>query len=287
MRKKCYFLFLILSFWFQTMQAQSCDSLLKRIDIAIKRAENNLDSIIRYEEIPKSPEIFVVYSVVNRYYNSKYIKQKDTTLIRKFRDFQRVTWCFRGVCFNNNRAFNLGKSQILEKIQNNDLRNSVERETICVLCDKYNLDSTFIIKLLDYEDTTNLVENANAHNYGLLHRALQLTNLQNNKCITNEIFNRYSYPLIDTIHNTFIINNESDGFKINAFDLFSEAVLMISVLDKNINLSDDYYRRILDMQLPDGGWSMVENSKISNNHTTMVSLWALLEYKKKLKSFSK
>ena len=115
--------------------SQDCGLILSDVNNAIKYAQHNLDSTLNSSEQPGYIEAYLIYPVISRYYNKT--KNKDTAFIRKFQDFERTVWCFKGTCFNNSRSFYLGKKEILDKIKNNDLKDSYQRETICMLCDKY------------------------------------------------------------------------------------------------------------------------------------------------------
>ena len=149
-----------------------------------------------------------------------------------------------------------------------------------------------IIKLMNYSDTSNNTENVNANNYSLLHKALQLTSFKANKCIGTSLFERYKFSLIDTIYNKFtkpyfLAKEENNISSANSFDLFSESLLMISILDDKINISDDLYNYVINSQLPNGGWGINNDNSGSNGHATIVSLWVLLDLHKKLISVAK
>ncbi len=276
--------FLLFIFITQFSFSQNCEVMLANVNNAIQHAQHNLDSTLKASGQPEYIESYIVYPVISRYYNKT--KNKDTALIRRFPDFERSVWCYKGTCFNNNRSFYLNKKEILDKIKNNDLRDGYQRETICMLCDKYLLDTIAVIKLLDYEDTLNVSENSNAICYTLLHKVLQLSALKTNKCIDKNLFERYQFRLTNKIYSkfvdTYLFSKERDTLPSNNYDLFAESVLMISILDDKINISDNLYDDIIKNQHSDGGWSINTTDLNSSGHTTVVCLWALLDYQKKL-----
>lgn len=277
-------LLLFLKLTFVTFaSAQSCDSMFNRINVAILKAEQYIDNVLynNFDKKAKYIEAYIVYPVIKRSYY-KNLKTTDTAIVKKIDDFNKVIWCFNGNCFNNNTAF-LNKSELLDKINSNDLNSNTLRESVCMLCNKYNLDTLAIIKILDYSDTTAFYSNENSNNYALLHKALQVYNLHYLKCIPNNLYDRYKSSLIDTIYNSFILKYDTNiHFDEKGYDLFTEAILMLSLLDEKVNLSDHYYEKLLMNQLKNGAWPLVEKSNNVNQHTTILSYWSLLVLRNKL-----
>ncbi len=284
MLKRFYSLIIILLLQ-SAVFSQDCNEFKSLVDESVKKVSVLLDSTLNGNSKPDYFESLIVYPVLNRYYNKQ--KSNDSIIVKKYSDLARTIWCFKGVCFNNNKTFYQSKKQIEDKLASNESLTSYQRESVCMLCNKYLKDTTQIKKILDYTINADLVENENAANYGLLHKPLQLVNLKAGKCISNELFNRYKVTLIDTIYRKFIspfiqssdLNNQDDSKNI---DLFSEALLMISILDDEVNISEDLYLLLLDRQLPNNGWASKIESFTPNGHTTIVAYWVLLDLKKKL-----
>lgn len=267
--------------------AEDCMELLKFVDNAVTKAQHNMDSVLQMTDKPDYLETYLIYPVISRHYRKS--KNRDTAFVRKYEDLGKTVWCYKGTCFNNNKSFYLSKKQVADKIMNNDLRDGYLRETLCMLCDKYVLDTNEIAKLLGYNDTLSDYLNVNAANYALLHKALQLANLKKQKCINNDFFNRYKITLTDTIFRSFISTYPVSGLQVadapdNAYDLFAEGILMISILDDKVSISDELYEKLIVSQLSDGGWGGQAGATSSNGHSTIVSLWALMDLQYKLQS---
>lgn len=254
------------------VHAQSCADLEKKIDVRIKNYSKYVDSVFQYDEHPAYIETFILYPVLKRYY--QHTKYRDTAYIRKFPDFGNVTWCFRGTCFGNNRGGSLKKEVVKEKVEKGDLSNSYLRETACMLCNQYKLPDTAFHKLIGYTDTSN--------SYAFLHKALQLNNLWYNKCVGKPFYDSTRYALMDTLSKIAVADTLTGKI---SFDVQLEAALMLSVLDEQLNLSDEVYNDLL-MRM-----SEKENEKVTYEqqqtyaHSQTVVFWLLLEYQKKLKTY--
>lgn len=253
-------------FSFLSVNAQDCVDLLSKINSSIEKAQLNIDKMLVSSEQPKYIETFILYPVLNRHYLKS--KNRDTLFIRRFPDFSRVVWCYKNTCFDNNKYTALTREKVVESIESNEIKNSYERENICMLCNKFKLDSVQLQKIIEFPDTND---------YALLHKALQLVNLKANNCISAQFYNKYSSVLLDTIYKKFVLNERPKNN-----DLYIESLLMMSLLDENINLSDKYYEFILNTQTIDGGWRFDENQDNSNGHTTITTYWALLDFRKKI-----
>ena len=187
------------------------------------------------------------------------------------------------MCLNNNKNYYLQKNEIISKIKSNEIADNYFRETVCALCNQYKLDSNQLKTILDFNDTTYF------NKFSLLHKVLQLKNLNYNKCISKEIYTRYKTQLLDTIcklyintkNVTFAVQNNNNN--ISDFDAFVEAVLMISLLDDQPNISDELIAIVLNSQNQVGNWQIEEQNVKSNEHTTLVAFWLLLNEQQKLK----
>lgn len=276
-----YILLHILSIAVIVVNAQECAKFKEDIDKSVYLIQHQLDSIIKSSGQPDYIESYIIYPVIKRYYSKS--KNKDTIYVKKFGDFARTVWCFKGTCFNNNKTFYLNKSEVSEKIKSNDIGNSYLRETICMLCDIYHLDTVSAKKILEYTDTTDTEMNTNANNYSLLHKSLQLVNLKQNKCINQQIYDRYRYSLIDTIYkrfvNPFLVLTTENNFTKSDYNLFTEAILMIGVLDEQINISDEIYQYMINNILYRN-----PSDNFMDGHATIVTLWTLLDVQKKIKN---
>ena len=221
---------------------------------------------------------------MTRKYSNKNFK--DSSVINKFDDLKRMIWCFDGLCLNNNKNYYLQKNEIILKIKSNEIADNYFRETVCALCNQYKLDSNQLKTILDFNDTTYF------NKFSLLHKVLQLKNLNYNKCISNQIYSRYKTQLIDTISKLYIntenIKNavQNNSTNIVDFDVFSEAVLMISLLDDLPNVSDELYAIILNTQNIDGTWQIDKQNVKSNEHTTLVALWLMFNERQKGKNLN-
>ncbi|MBK6276311.1 MAG: hypothetical protein IPF58_17210 [Saprospirales bacterium] len=86
---------------------------------------------------------------------------------------------------------------------------------------------------------------------------------------------------INTNNVTFAVQNNNNN--ISDFDAFVEAVLMISLLDDQPNISDELIAIVLNSQNQVGNWQIEEQNVKSNEHTTLVAFWLLLNEQQKLK----
>ncbi len=62
-------------------------------------------------------------------------------------------------------------------------------------------------------------------------------------------------------------------------DLKYEAIAILKLMNPSATIKQEWIDEVLDMQLEDGGWARVKKLKTSNDHTTFLALWALLESK--------
>lgn len=283
MLKICFSLTLIF-LMHTSVFAQNCNDFKKLVTESVRKTTLLLDSTLNGSTKPDYFESLIVYPVLKRYYNKQ--KTNDSAIVKKYDDFARTIWCYKGVCFNNKKTFYLSKKQIEEKMRSGESLSNYERESICMLCNKYLKDTIQLKIILDFSFKNDLIENENAANYGLLHKSLQLANLKFNKCISDDLFNRYKVLFIDTIYRKFIFPfvqpvDQNKNVSKNT-DLFSEALLMISILDDEINISEELYTLLLDLQLNNNAWASATNSYTPDGHTTIVSYWVLLDLKKKL-----
>ena len=281
---KTFFLIIGIFFNHYFISAQTCAERTMEIDIAAKKSLAFYDQFFKSNEKIGYLETFILYPVLQRKYVNK--KFRDTSLINKFEDLKRMIWCFDGLCLSNNKNYYLQKNEIISKIKSNEIADNYFRETVCALCNQYKLDSNQLKIILDFNDTTYY------NKFSLLHKVLQLKNLNYNKCISKEIYTKYKTQLIDTICKLYInTKNVNDAVQnkstnIVDFDIFSEAVLMISLLDDQPNISDELYTIILNTQNAAGVWQIAEQNVKSNEHTTLVALWLLLDERQKLKNLN-
>lgn len=272
------FIFIIIA---DFANAQTCNERYDAVNSATKKSLAYYDGLVKSKVQPNYIESFILYPVLKRKYINK--NAKDTAIINRYEDLKRVVWCFDGLCLNNNKQFHLSKNEVISKIKSNEIADNYFRETVCALCTQYKLDSNQIKSILDFNDTTYF------NKFSLLHKVLQLKNLNYNKCISNEIFSRYKTQLIDTIFKIYINTEElktalqNNTVSLVDFDGFAEAVLMIALLDEQQNISDDLYDIVLKNQTQNGTWQIQNQDVKISEHATLVSLWLLMDYLQKLK----
>jgi len=252
------------------VRGQSCADIEKKVNLRIKKYSRHVDSIFQYDEHPAYIETFILYPVLKRYY--QHSKYRDTAYIRKFPDFGNVVWCFRGTCFGNNKGGSLKKEVVKENLEKGDLANSYLRETACMLCNQYKLPDTVFHKLISYTDTSNP--------YAFLHKALQLNNLWYNKCVEKSFYDSTRYMLIDTLSKIVLADTLTGKVSV---DVQIEATLMLSVLDDQLNLSDEVYSDLLVRVLENEKADYKDNQ--IQAHSQAVVFWMLLEYQKKLRRY--
>ncbi len=278
---KTFFLIIGIFFNCYIISAQTCAEHNIKLNFATKKTLTYFEQFLKSNEKIGYLETFILYPVLQRKYINK--KYKDSTLVNKFEDLKRMIWCFDGLCLNNNKNYYLQKNEIISKIKSNEIADNYFRETVCALCNQYKLDSNQLKTILDFNDTTYF------NKFSLLHKVLQLKNLNYNKCISKEIYTRYKTQLLDTIcklyintkNVTFAVQNNNNN--ISDFDAFVEAVLMISLLDDQPNISDELIAIVLNSQNQVGNWQIEEQNVKSNEHTTLVAFWLLLNEQQKLK----
>lgn len=278
---KTFFLIIGIFFNCYIISAQTCAEHSIKLNFATKKTLTYYEQFLKSNEKIGYLETFILYPVLQRKYINK--KYKDSTLVNKFEDLKRMIWCFDGLCLNNNKNYYLQKNEIISKIKSNEIADNYFRETVCALCNQYKLDSNQLKTILDFNDTTYF------NKFSLLHKVLQLKNLNYNKCISKEIYTRYKTQLLDTICKLYINTNnvtfavQNNNNNISDFDAFVEAVLMISLLDDQPNISDELIAIVLNSQNQVGNWQIEEQNVKSNEHTTLVAFWLLLNEQKKLK----
>ncbi|MFN8284609.1 MAG: hypothetical protein U0U67_15410 [Chitinophagales bacterium] len=274
----------ILSLLVKVAFTQTCGERYNQVNNAAKKTTTYYDNLIKSGIQPNYTEAFIMYPVLLRkYINPKF---KDSTVVNRMDDLKKTVWCFDGLCLNNNRNFHLSKIEVMEKINSKDFASNYLRESVCALCNQYKLDSNQIKSVLDYNDTTYF------NKFSLLHKVLQLKNLDFNKCISKEMYLRFKTQLIDTISKLYINTDEiksavrTRAQVIKDMDIFAEAVLMIALLDEQPNISDDVYDIILNSQSSVGLWQFPGDNIKLTEHTTLVSGWLLLDYNQKLKKLT-
>ena len=278
---KTFFLIIGIFFNCYIISAQTCAEHNIKLNFATKKTLTYYEQFLKSNEKIGYLETFILYPVLQRKYINK--KYKDSTLVNKFEDLKRMIWCFDGLCLNNNKNYYLQKNEIISKIKSNEIADNYFRETVCALCNQYKLDSNQLKTILDFNDTTYF------NKFSLLHKVLQLKNLNYNKCISKEIYTRYKTQLLDTICKLYINTNnvtfavQDNNNNISDFDAFVEAVLMISLLDDQPNISDELIAIVLNSQNQVGNWQIEEQNVKSNEHTTLVAFWLLLNEQQKLK----
>ena len=278
---KTFFLIIGIFFNCYIISAQTCAEHNIKLNFATKKTLTYYEQFLKSNEKIGYLETFILYPVLQRKYINK--KYKDSTLVNKFEDLKRMIWCFDGLCLNNNKNYYLQKNEIISKIKSNEIADNYFRETVCALCNQYKLDSNQLKTILDFNDTTYF------NKFSLLHKVLQLKNLNYNKCISKEIYTRYKTQLLDTICKLYINTNnvtfavQNINNNISDFDAFVEAVLMISLLDDQPNISDELIAIVLNSQNQVGNWQIEEQNVKSNEHTTLVAFWLLLNEQQKLK----
>lgn len=278
---KTFFLIIGIFFNCYIISAQTCAEHNIKLNFATKKTLTYYEQFLKSNEKIGYLETFILYPVLQRKYINK--KYKDSTLVNKFEDLKRMIWCFDGLCLNNNKNYYLQKNEIISKIKSNEIADNYFRETVCALCNQYKLDSNQLKTILDFNDTTYF------NKFSLLHKVLQLKNLNYNKCISKEIYTRYKTQLLDTICKLYINTNnvtfavQNNNNNISDFDAFVEAVLMISLLDDQPNISDELIAIVLNSQNQVGNWQIEEQNVKSNEHTTLVAFWLLLNEQQKLK----
>lgn len=278
---KTFFLIIGIFFNCYIISAQTCAEHNIKLNFATKKTLTYYEQFLKSNEKIGYLETFILYPVLQRKYINK--KYKDSTLVNKFEDLKRMIWCFDGLCLNNNKNYYLQKNEIISKIKSNEIADNYFRETVCALCSQYKLDSNQLKTILDFNDTTYF------NKFSLLHKVLQLKNLNYNKCISKEIYTRYKTQLLDTICKLYINTNnvtfavQNNNNNISDFDAFVEAVLMISLLDDQPNISDELIAIVLNSQNQVGNWQIEEQNVKSNEHTTLVAFWLLLNEQQKLK----
>lgn len=62
-------------------------------------------------------------------------------------------------------------------------------------------------------------------------------------------------------------------------DLKYETIAILKLMRPHTQIKQEWVKEILDLQLEDGGWARVSQLKTSNDHTTLLALWVLLESK--------
>lgn len=128
----------------------------------------------------------------------------------------------------------------------------------------------------DYLDA--LVGKAKSKGYGLTHSALQLQNVLNNGCGVDR---ERAVALKEDIR-TRLVSLMEDGDSKEDVDLRIEAIVMLYYMGFAPSVRPSYVDWLLARQNGDGGWPVSTTSGASHDHTSVLGLWALLEYRQRL-----
>lgn len=150
-------------------------------------------------------------------------------------------------------------------------RSLFDRLTLnAMYCDMLPVSDDFINKLDYYSDSGDI--------YMITHCALALQFLHENNCFS---FDNKEYKEL----HTKLSNKMSEFLDSTEFvlDPYVESVMMLFYIGSGNYVCENYIQKIINVQLPDGGWSKYksENYCISNDHTTVLAIWALCAYRNK------
>jgi len=114
-------------------------------------------------------------------------------------------------------------------------------------------------------------QNIDAGGYELTHVALALRFLEENRCAIPKNIQDQNEFIIDGL--VTLINDPT-----TIPDLRYEAIAFLMLHDQHSRIKQTWIDQIISEQLKDGGWRRDSGSKESNDHTTILAFWALLEY---------
>jgi hypothetical protein len=107
--------------------------------------------------------------------------------------------------------------------------------------------------------------------YALTHAFLAIQWLKEKKCIDIEKIKELELLAIEKIY--FLAKQEN-----YETDLGIEAVALLLYSGNKKYVSKDIINKIISVQKADGGWAYNPDKEKSNDHTTILALWALIAY---------
>ncbi len=114
-------------------------------------------------------------------------------------------------------------------------------------------------------------EEYQAGKYYLTHDALALFFMKDNGCALPTTADILSAQIT-----TGMVNIVKDPTTIA--DLRYEAIAFLQLTGHRDLIKSEWIDQIIQEQMPDGSWSAVAGSKKSDDHSTLLALWALLQY---------
>lgn len=199
--------------------------------------------------------------------------------------------------------YNLPISDQIEFVQNRQMKES-EKKTLClysalfrfksrkennaILHTKWNgiealnLYSLYCNKILSRKDFLTLFDSSLALNgYELTHAYLATLIIKRTKCICKKENLKLEKRAWENLKKMIPIINQSE------FSDLDIEVMALALYGHEIeSISPELISKLLALQNMDGSWSLSNNtSKLFKDHSTVLALWALLEWKFKEDSF--
>lgn len=132
-----------------------------------------------------------------------------------------------------------------------------------VYCDIFPIDKQKIFdKLFIFSDSSG---------YQLTHALLVLQWLEENNCMNDEETIKLKQKTALNIFNMINHTNELN-------DLTIEGIAFLLYSDFRNFVKQEWMDNLIELQQQDGGWTWDNNEEISNLHTSVLSLWAILEW---------
>lgn len=185
--------------------------------------------------------------------------------------------------FYVNRAEEDTWNYIGEGLENNDL-NALTFWSM--YCHKFPLDGRFTKEIKSkianpprYPNPKN--RRIPPEEYWVLHAALQLQSALNANCLTRT--DEVKQLLADVeVGVTSVMNKEN--VKTAAFDqdIWLESIAMMYYMGLDEKVPESQIDAVLATQLYGGGWSYQSGSESVSQHSSVLALWVLLEYKESL-----
>lgn len=123
---------------------------------------------------------------------------------------------------------------------------------------------------IDYEQLVR--KNIQAGEYDMTHVAFSLERMKENNCAFPNALDR---ELRDDVARRMVDLAEDTTTKP---DLRYEAIAFLMHMDRRDLVKAEWINQIVEQQQPDGGWKVNHEDSASNDHATVLALWALLEY---------
>lgn len=255
----------------KTKSVKKTQTIQERVDSAIIKSVWYFDNM-DYIEAPNV--VVMILSLLDKEFNLKADIPAYSYLLTNSDDYGQIFFKLYGRSYMNRDTLTLDKEYVLSLLADEKafMDNIDYRTILSMYCHQYKAPVSFI---------TALHEKAKLGEYELTHVALQIRSLEyNGYCnLTNytDSIEKVKHYCIERMASNAQVFTKY--FKSSSPDYTMETIAMLAYFKRYDLIPSQIVPMICDLQLPDGGWPMYNEAgeKVSNEHTSILSLWALCE----------